>query len=80
MSLTAYTSRTLYTPLQSLDRAVVLAEDGAIVKLGSRIGVEVESSAEIHDFVDDIIVPGFVDINVEGSARYEKSRAFPTSP
>jgi N-acetylglucosamine-6-phosphate deacetylase len=75
MSLTAYTSRTLYTPLQSLERAVVLVEDGAIVKLGTRTGVEVASTAEIHDFGDDIIVPGFVDIHVHGSAGYDVMQA-----
>jgi N-acetylglucosamine-6-phosphate deacetylase len=71
MSLTAYTSRTLYTPLESLDRAVVMAEAGAIVKLGTRSGVEVASGAEIHDFGDDVIVPGFVDIHVHGGAGYD---------
>jgi N-acetylglucosamine-6-phosphate deacetylase len=75
MSLTAYTSRTLYTPLESLDRAVVLVEDGAIVKLGSRSNVEASSSKEIHDFGDDMIVPGFVDIHVHGSARYDVMQA-----
>ena len=75
MSLTAYTSRTLYTPLESLDRGVVLVEDGAIVKLGTRTSVEVASSAEIHDFGDDMIVPGFVDIHVHGSAGYDVMQA-----
>jgi N-acetylglucosamine-6-phosphate deacetylase len=75
MSLAAYTSRTLYTPLESLDRAVVLVEDGAIVKLGTRSGVEVASGAEIHDFGDDMIVPGFVDIHVHGSAGYDVMQA-----
>jgi N-acetylglucosamine-6-phosphate deacetylase len=75
MSLTAYTSRTLFTPLESLDRAVVLVENGAIVKLGTRAGVEMASSAEIHDFGDDMIVPGFVDIHVHGSAGYDVMQA-----
>jgi N-acetylglucosamine-6-phosphate deacetylase len=75
MSLTAYTSRTLYTPLESLDRAVVMAEDSAIVKLGTRTSVEVASSAEIHDFGDGMIVPGFVDIHVHGSAGYDVMQA-----
>jgi N-acetylglucosamine-6-phosphate deacetylase len=75
MSPTAYTSRTLYTPLESLDRAVVLVEDGVIVKLGTRTGVEVASGAEIHDFGDDMIVPGFVDIHVHGSAGYDVMQA-----
>jgi N-acetylglucosamine-6-phosphate deacetylase len=75
MSLTAYTSRTLYTPLESLDHAVVLVEDGAVVKLGTRTSVEVASGAEIQDFGDGIIVPGFVDIHIHGSAGYDVMQA-----
>ncbi len=75
MSLIAYTSRTLYTPVELLDHPVVLVEDGAIVKLGTRGGVEVPSPAEVRDFGDGIIVPGFVDIHIHGSAGYDVMQA-----
>lgn len=71
----AYTARALYTPVEKLDHPVILAEDGTIIRLGARASVEVASNAEIHDFGDSIIAPGFLDIHVHGSAGYEIMQA-----
>jgi N-acetylglucosamine-6-phosphate deacetylase len=70
-----YTSRALFTPLDKFDHPIVVVEDGAIVKLGTRTGVEASSNQAIHDFGDSIIVPGFVDIHVHGSAGCEVMQA-----
>jgi N-acetylglucosamine-6-phosphate deacetylase len=75
MSVIAYTSRMLYTPVEALDRPVLLVEDGAIVKLGTRGNVEVSSQAEVRDFGDGILAPGFVDIHIHGSAGYDVMQA-----
>ena len=75
MSLLAYTSRALYTPVEALDSPVVLVENGEIVKLGTRGVVEVPSHAELHDFGDGIIAPGFIDIHIHGSAGYDVMQA-----
>jgi len=53
----------------------VVVEDGAILNLGTRASVEVASNAEIYDFGDGIIAPGFVDIHIHGSAGYEVMQA-----
>jgi N-acetylglucosamine-6-phosphate deacetylase len=71
----AYTSRALYTPVETLDHPVMLVEDGVIVKVETRGSAEVASNAEIRDFGDAIIAPGFVDIHVHGSAGYEVMQA-----
>jgi len=70
-----YTSRALYTPVERLDHPVLIVDDSTILKLGTRTSVEVPSNAEIHDFGDGIITPGFVDIHVHGSAGYEVMQA-----
>ncbi len=75
MSPIAYTSRALYTPVETLYHPVVVVEDGAILNLGTRASVEVASNAEIYDFGDGIIAPGFVDIHIHGSAGYEVMQA-----
>ena len=75
LPLIAYTSRALYTPVARLDHPVIVVEDGTIVKLGTRASVEAASNAEIHDFGDSIIAPGFVDIHIHGSAGYEVMQA-----
>lgn len=79
MSLIAYTSRTLYTPVESVDRPVVVVEDGAIVKLGTRGSVEVPPHAEMHDFGDGILAPGLVDLHIHGSAVYDVMQAEKTA-
>jgi N-acetylglucosamine-6-phosphate deacetylase len=75
MALTAYTSRTLYTPVESLDWPVVVVEDGAIATVGTRGGVEVPPQAKLCDFGDGILVPGFVDIHIHGSAGCDVMQA-----
>lgn len=71
----AYTSRALYTPVEKIDQPLVLVEDGAITRLGSRSSVEVPSNVEIRDFGDGILSPGFVDIHIHGSAGYDVMQA-----
>ena len=75
MPLVAYTSRILYTPQKAISHAVVLVEDGQIMKLGERNAVEIPSNAQEHDFGDGIIAPGFVDIHIHGSAGYDVMQA-----
>jgi N-acetylglucosamine-6-phosphate deacetylase len=48
-----------------------VVEDGAIVDLGTRTSAEEPSNAAIRDFGDSVIVPGFVDIHVHGSAGFD---------
>lgn len=57
--------------MKTLDHPVVVVEDGEIVKLGTRNAVEVPPDADLHDFGDCIIAPGFVDIHIHGSAGYD---------
>lgn len=75
MTQTVYTSRALYTPLEKIEHPVVLVENGAVVKLGTRSSLDASSSKDVHDFGDGIIVPGFVDIHVHGSAGYDVMQA-----
>jgi N-acetylglucosamine-6-phosphate deacetylase len=75
MTQTVYTSRALYTPLEKIEHPVVLVEAGRVAKLGTRSKVEASSTKDVHDFGDGIIVPGFVDIHVHGSAGYDVMQA-----
>ena len=71
----AYTSRTLYTPVARLDHPVIVVENGAIVELGAQSSIQAASNVEICDFGDGIIVPGFVDLHIHGSAGYDVMQA-----
>jgi len=75
MTQMVYKSGALYTPVEIVDRPVVVVEGGTITKIGSHGSREQAADAGVHDFGDGIIVPGFVDIHIHGSAGYDVMQA-----
>jgi N-acetylglucosamine-6-phosphate deacetylase len=62
-------------PTGSLEDAVVLIEDGRILRVGKRDAVEIPANAERHDFPDSVIAPGFIDIHIHGGAGHDVMEA-----
>ena len=71
----AFTSKVLYTPLDKIDRPVVVVEGGSIVSVGSRDDVETPPGASVTDFGDCILAPGLVDIHIHGAAGHDLMQA-----
>jgi len=71
MGMTALTAAWLYTPLERIERPVVLIEKGAIVKLAPAEEMQVPQQARLVDLADAVLVPGFVDIHIHGSADHD---------
>ena len=71
----ALTAKALYTPLERIDRPVVLIEEGVISRLGPQAELEVPSGARLVDFSDCLFSPGLVDIHIHGSAGIDLMRA-----
>ena len=71
----ALTARTLFTPLERIEQAVVLIEDGAVSRVGTRNSLQVPSQASIHDFGDCVLAPGMLDIHVHGASGYDVMQA-----
>jgi N-acetylglucosamine-6-phosphate deacetylase len=67
----AVTAKALYSPINHVDRPLVLIDEGAVVKLGSRHSLEVPLNVKILDFGDSILAPGMVDIHVHGAAGFD---------
>lgn len=65
---TVFTARSLYTPLEEIQNPLVFVEDGMITELASRSTAEIPANANLVDFHDAIIAPGFVDIHMHGGA------------
>src|SRR5215470_4585947 len=61
----------LYTPSETIANPIVMVEDGTIVKLESRDHVEPPTKGDPVAFDDCIIVPGFIDLHVHGSAGFD---------
>ena len=67
----AITARTAFTPLDAIEDAVVMVEDGRIVSVGNRSAVEIPSGAHFIDLGDSILAPGFIEIHIHGGAGHD---------
>ena len=67
----ALTAKALYTPLEKIERPLVLVEEGSILKITSQAASETPPSCRLRDFGDCILAPGFVDMHTHGAAGYD---------
>ena len=67
----ALTAKTLLTPLERIERPLVLIEEGRVAAISAQSDAEIPAGAERVDLGDHILVPGLVDIHVHGSAGYD---------
>jgi N-acetylglucosamine-6-phosphate deacetylase len=68
---TALAVRTLFTPLNSIEDAVVIIEDDRILSVDPRSAVSIPTGARQVDLGDNILVPGFIDVHVHGGAGHD---------
>jgi N-acetylglucosamine-6-phosphate deacetylase len=61
----------LLTPLDVIDDAALLMEDGNIVAVGTRGMVTAPANAKIIDFGDAVLAPGLIDIHIHGGAGHD---------
>ena len=55
-------ARQLLTPLERIDDAALLIDDGVIAAVGPRASVKVPLKGRVVDFGDAILAPGLIDI------------------
>jgi N-acetylglucosamine-6-phosphate deacetylase len=68
---TVLLARQLFTPLERIDDAALLIDNGIISAVGPRAAVTVPANARFVDFADAILAPGLIDIHVHGGAGYD---------
>ena len=71
VSMIALTASRLFTPVERIERPVVLIEGEVIVDIFSQTNRPVPHGAQLADFGDAILTPGFVDIHVHGGAGHD---------
>ncbi len=71
----ALTAAALLTPLDRVERPLVLLDDGLVVKVGSRENSEIPGNCRVVDLGDGILAPGFVDIHIHGGAEHDVMEA-----
>lgn len=66
----ALTAAALLTPLERIERPLVLVEDGIITRLGSRASLAIPNCRLIN-YGEAILAPGLVDIHIHGGAGHD---------
>ncbi|MDE3137200.1 MAG: N-acetylglucosamine-6-phosphate deacetylase [Acidobacteriota bacterium] len=77
MSRIAICAKRLFTPIEEIADAVVVTEDGRIVAVGQRDGVELPVGTREYDARAWTLAPGFVDIHIHGAGGHDVMEADP---
>ena len=72
---TAFTATRLFTPVDEIEQAVMLVEDGRLTEVFSRSKKEIPPRFSLSDFGDATLVPGYIDIHIHGGAGVDLMRA-----
>ncbi len=67
----ALLAQRLVTPLDVVENAALLVEDGIIAAVGNRSAVTIPPQARVFDFGDVLLAPGFIDIHIHGAAGHD---------
>lgn len=75
--VTVLLARQLLTPLERVEEAALIIEDGTIAAAGRRQALAIPPNARIVDYGDAILTPGLIDIHVHGAAGFDVMEASP---
>ena len=68
---TVLLARQLFTPLERIEDAALLIDEGVIAAVGPRESVPVPAHARVVDFGDAVLAPGLIDIHIHGGAGHD---------
>lgn len=72
---TIFTAQRIYTPIEELENALLVTEDGRITELSRQAATEIPAGVKLVDFGDAILAPGFLDIHIHGGGGVDAMRA-----
>lgn len=67
----AFTAKSLYTPLEHIERPLVLVEGHNIVEIASRSSKSAPANTPLTDYGDAVLVPGFFDVHIHGGGGHD---------
>jgi N-acetylglucosamine-6-phosphate deacetylase len=71
----ALTATSLFTPVDRIERPLVLLDDGRVLEVRSRADGQAPPNCQMLDFGDSILAPAFFDIHVHGGAGHDVMEA-----
>lgn len=69
--ITVLLARQLLTPLETLEDAALVIEDGVVAAVGTRAAIALPPRASVIDYGDAILGPGLIDIHIHGGAGHD---------
>jgi N-acetylglucosamine-6-phosphate deacetylase len=76
---TCITAAWLYTPLDAIEQPIITIEDGVIDSVESRAEAELPADARHLDYRALVIVPGYIDLHIHGSAGHDVMEGEPSA-
>jgi N-acetylglucosamine-6-phosphate deacetylase len=71
---TVFTASKLYTPIEEIQRPLLVVEDGRITEISSLAG-KPTPAGPVTDFGEAVLAPGYVDIHIHGGTGIDLMRA-----
>jgi len=71
----ALTAKALYTPVEKIERPLVVVDGGTIVKMGPQAATGAPPKCQVRDFGDAILFPGLMDVHTHGAAGFDVMQA-----
>jgi N-acetylglucosamine-6-phosphate deacetylase len=71
------TAATLITPTETILHPIVTIENERVISVAARSNTELPSNAQVTDFGDAVLAPGFVDIHIHGSVGHDVMEGTP---
>jgi N-acetylglucosamine-6-phosphate deacetylase len=75
----ALTAATLFTPLERIERPLLLLDDGVIAEATSQASREVARGCRVVNFADCVLAPGFIDIHNHGGGGHDVMESDPAA-
>ena len=72
---TVLLAKQILTPLDLVEDAALVIEDGKISAVGRRSEISYPASTRIEDFGDSVLAPGMIDIHIHGGAGHDVMEA-----
>ena len=70
-SMIALTAAALLTPLESVERPILILDGTMIREIACRESREIPWNCKVIDFGEDVLAPGFIDIHIHGGAGHD---------
>lgn len=67
----AFSAARLLTPTEAVEHPLVLVEHGRLLEVSARSSRQVPAGFSLSDFGDGVMVPGYFDLHIHGSAGYD---------